>query len=192
MGRDKALLELGGRPILVHLIDRVGRLIGDQGRIAIACGSLERAGQYKRIYQEAQSAGSRSAEEILWVTDRNNGEGPLAGLHAALSVLPEGYAFTTACDMPFLSVSLFDRELKAAVRSGADAVHAHDQPLHALYHSRVAVRLGELLEREERRFMSALRMMRSELVEPCGEQERRAFMNMNTPVDYERLLSEME
>ncbi|PZD97747.1 hypothetical protein DNH61_00330 [Paenibacillus sambharensis] len=191
MGRDKALLELAGRPVLVRLIERVGHLIGNEGCLAVACGSLERAERYKRVFLEVQPPGVRSAEDILWVPDRYAGEGPLAGLHAALCALPEGYAFTAACDMPFLSASLYGRQLAAAAGSVADAVHAPGQPLHALYHSRVSIKLAELLERDERRFMAALRQLRTEMVEPCGEQEHRAFMNMNTPGDYERVISEL-
>ncbi|MNC76965.1 Molybdenum cofactor guanylyltransferase [compost metagenome] len=40
MGRDKALLELGGRPVIARLADELSILAG--GGTVIACGPVER------------------------------------------------------------------------------------------------------------------------------------------------------
>ncbi|MBW7461860.1 NTP transferase domain-containing protein, partial [Paenibacillus sepulcri] len=77
---------------------------------------------------------------ISFAQDSYPDSGPLAGLHASLSGVPEeGYVFVMACDMPVLSIPLFRRLAELAVHTGEpgpDIIRTSGQPFHALYHTR--------------------------------------------------------
>jgi len=181
MGTDKALLMVDGRPLLVSMIERLSQRCS---RIVIAVGDSERMQAYKKTiaaYRATEPVGSAA---ISFAIDRYAGCGPLAGLHAGLSELQEGYALVMGCDMPQWSEALVDRMAAAAEREDADVVHAEGQPFHALYHARTGRHALALLEQEDYRFMRLLEQVKAVRVEPRTEEERQAFVNLNTPEVY--------
>ncbi|MDR1727952.1 MAG: molybdenum cofactor guanylyltransferase [Acidobacteriota bacterium] len=119
MGRNKALLDIGGRPLIQTLAERLGTLARD---IFVAANDPE---AYRFL-------------GLPVVADRFPGQGPLAGLHAVMSEHPRAYYVVAACDLPNLPTALLRRMLDAAVADGIDAViprsldgRAH--PLSAVY-----------------------------------------------------------
>lgn len=182
MGADKALLMVDGRPLLVSMIDRLSQRCG---KIVIAVGDSERVQAYKEAIAAYRTTASPPPAAISFAIDRYAGCGPLAGLHAGLSELQEGYALVMGCDMPQWSPSLVDRMAAAAEREDADVAHAAGQPFHALYHARTGRQALAQLEREDYRFMRLLEQVKAVVVEPQTEEERRAFVNLNTPEAYE-------
>ncbi|EXX85481.1 molybdopterin guanine dinucleotide synthase [Paenibacillus darwinianus] len=183
MGRDKALLDVGGKPLLAVL---VGRMAGICEAIVVSAGDEERAAKYRQALDGHVPDGAMAC--VSFVVDRYAGCGPLAGLHAGLSELPDGYAFLIGCDMPLLSEPLVRRMEAAAVAADADIVHVPDQPFHSLCHTRAADRLARLLEQGEYRVRRALEQLKAVTVEPESEEERQAFVNLNTPDAYERFM----
>ncbi|MBO7747444.1 molybdenum cofactor guanylyltransferase [Paenibacillus sp. MWE-103] len=115
MGRNKALLPVGGKPLLRHAAEAMLAL--GLRRVVVACGPAERAGDYGPLLAGLPG-------EIGFAADRFPDSGPLAGLHAALTAMPApGYGFAMACDMPALSAPLLARLLRAvgeAAPGGAD------------------------------------------------------------------------
>ena len=86
MGRDKALAELAGRPLIAHTL-----------------GILREAGCEPRI----AGAQSRLSEFASVIPDGQPGLGPLSGICAALRSLSEGVsAVFLSVDMPLLPPSL--------------------------------------------------------------------------------------
>ncbi|CAH1193620.1 Molybdenum cofactor guanylyltransferase [Paenibacillus plantiphilus] len=196
MGEDKALLDRNGKPLLWHIAQEMAQLCGP---LVIAVGDEARKARYRDAVGEL-------ADHMLFVSDVYPGSGPLAGLHASLSVLPEGYAFVLACDMPILSETLLRRMIAqtklrpiakpktvcskseiVAACDQPDVITAPNQPFHALYHTRIADRLEQLLQNGEYRVMNMLAHMRVEAV-PVEADEERAFQNLNTPEAYARFL----
>jgi molybdopterin-guanine dinucleotide biosynthesis protein A len=173
MGRDKALLEIGGRPLLLLLIEQM-RAAGI-ATVIVSVGDGSRQAAYARLTEAYKDA-------VRFVHDVYPGCGPLAGLHAALPVLPEGYAFVMACDMPNVIDSLYSR-MKASVTAdgpGPDVIRAEGQPFHALYHTRIAAQLQEKLAQGDYRVMGLLIGLRQLLIEPT-DGEKAAFINLNDP-----------
>lgn len=120
MGRNKALLEVGGTPLLRHLAEAMLEL--GMKRVLVASGTEERAGEYGALLQGLPG-------EVDFVADQYPDCGPLAGLHAALTAMPEsGYGFAMACDMPVLSASLFERLREAVGDAGHLAEEASGMP----------------------------------------------------------------
>lgn len=207
MGRDKALLPIGDESLLMRLAKQMSPRVHE---LVIACGGAEKADSYRlalapwderrfawpKDEENGLSANSGAVEgeslrrpAVRYVTDRYPGEGPLAGLQAGLAVLPEGYAFVAACDLPDVSLGLLDALVEAA-HGGADVVCLQGQPFHALYHTRVAAAAQSALERGERRMMAFLDglKVRTLPVESYGKQPA----NLNTQEDYASYLSHNE
>jgi molybdenum cofactor guanylyltransferase len=85
MGREKALLEFGGRPLISHALG----ILLDAGLPACIAGARSQLGAFAPV-----------------VHDANPGAGPLAGICAALSVNRAPHAVFLSIDLPFVPPSL--------------------------------------------------------------------------------------
>jgi len=118
LGIDKALLSLGGAPLLQTVVERVSHLCR---RVIVA---VDRPGRYRRLGLAAR-----------FVADASPGLGPLAGLQSGLRACSTEYALVVACDLPFLNLELLrymaglSRSYQALVPHSA----GRDHPLHAVY-----------------------------------------------------------
>ncbi len=180
MGREKALLEIGGVP----LIFRTARMVES------AAGSATVIGETDGI----RALGLRT------VADDWPGAGPLGGIATALRVSGAMWSLVVACDLPYLTKAWLEYLVSRAQASDADAVIAMNEggaePLCAAYREsaettiRSAVSLGNL------RVRSMLEGLRGEVIEP--EEWKRfdsdgyLFKNMNSPEDYEEARARLE
>jgi len=189
MGRDKALLPVGGLPLIAVLLARMARHCG---RVIIAAGDERRAREYRAAIAPVLEGGAIAERRVAFALDRYAGCGPLAGLHAGLSELQTGWALVMGSDMPHVSASLLARMRSAAASSGAAAavVHAPGQPFHALYRASLAREIAERLERGERRLLALLERPDAVAVAPEPDEAREAFVNLNTPEAYAAYLAE--
>jgi molybdopterin-guanine dinucleotide biosynthesis protein A len=116
MGREKALIRVGGRPLVLHV---AGLLEEACAPVLLAPGRRGRLGFLG--YPE--------------VEDDVPGAGPLGGLVAGLSSSPHELLAAVGVDMPFASPATLS--LLAAIHVGEDAVvpvtRSGPQPLHAVY-----------------------------------------------------------
>lgn len=120
-GRDKARVEIDGRPLLVHV-----------------ARSLEPVAT--SIIVIADQAGKYSDLGFSTIADRRPGLGPLGGLQAALSDCREGWLLCASCDRIGVRPEWL-RALFAGITNGAKAVLFRDriwQPMPALYHTALA------------------------------------------------------
>ena len=133
-----------------------------------------------------------AAFDVQVTCDEFVGQGPLAGIHAALSLVTLPYAFVAACDMPFLRVEPIAFLVQRVVQQDA-IVPSWDgdiEPLHAVY----ASHLREPMERALRRGARAIReFLPSIEVDYVSEEVMRAvkgaeesFRNVNTPEEAAR------
>ncbi|QYR22004.1 molybdenum cofactor guanylyltransferase [Paenibacillus sp. sptzw28] len=184
MGTDKALLDIGGKPLLRRLAERMLSL--GLNSVTVSVSGNEQEKKYRAALGESLAA------QIRFVQDEYPGCGPLAGLHAGLSGLPAGYAFVMACDMPVLSEPLLRRMLERAalkeVNNKPDVIRTGGQPFHALYHTRTARMLLERLKWNDLRVMAMLSELETIILELSAEEEA-AFINLNTPEMYEKFVS---
>ncbi|WP_424766562.1 molybdenum cofactor guanylyltransferase [Paenibacillus sp. sgz302251] len=177
MGTDKAMLQMNGRPLLYRLVQQLYALTAS---ITVSIGSLERETGYREALGEY-------ANEVEFVVDRFPGCGPLSGLHAGLSHIKAEYVFVIACDMPTLSLPVF--QLLATHReSGADVIHTAGQPFHALYHTRTSEQIQAALEAKDYRLMSLLRQLHTAELPSLETDSSTLFANLNTQDDYKRYL----
>jgi molybdenum cofactor guanylyltransferase len=170
MGRDKALIDYQGRPIIAHVIETLRALADD---IVIVSNRSD-------LYS---SFGARV------VADYDPPCGPLGGLAAGLQALNTELALVVACDMPFLNVNLLRWLIDLA--DGYDAVVPQSgtefEPLHAVYRRDCYHPIEQRLQRGERRVISFFADVRLRpvpevewrLLDPGG----RSLINLNTPDD---------
>jgi molybdenum cofactor guanylyltransferase len=94
MGQDKAFIQLGGRTLLAHALELAKAATGS----AWIVGSMEKFAAFGQV-----------AEDIY------PGQGPLAGIHRALTSTHTELNLILAVDMPFLQLDF----LNYLSRSGA-------------------------------------------------------------------------
>lgn len=181
-GRDKCVVELGGKPMLEHVIARVRP-------------------QVHRIVVIANDAPERFSGYCLPVVpDTLEGHaGPLAGLHTALewtvSETPEAsHLLTVPVDTPFLPLDLVTRlfaalaESKAssAVASSGDRLH----PVVGLWDVGLIGEVADALQSGMRAMNKFADEQKSAVADfplfGSGDVRIDPFFNINTPEDLER------
>ena len=159
-GSDKALALWQGRPLLEHVVERLGTVCAQ----VIVCG--------------------RADAEGLTIPDRPRaGLGPLGGLAAALHhAETNGFdrVLAAPCDAPQLS-----DELLAALASASQSAFVRDMPVIGRWSSADAARLENYLAKETDRSMrawaQAIGATALHLPPP---------LNINRPADLEHLRTE--
>jgi len=177
-GRDKALVEVGGKPMIARM-SRLVRSVTRQMKIVAAPGKYDEFGA-----------------EI--VEDRWPGEGPLGGIITALedAALPPArpeWNLIVSCDMPFLTQEWLVFLGERAAKSKAQVVFAHSasgpEPLCACWQTDAAAELRSGFERGVRKVMEGIALLRSEVLDGADwkrfDSAGRLFWNMNTAADYE-------
>ncbi len=102
MGRDKALLQFAGRPLIAH-----------------ALAILEQAGLPAAIAGAAPSARAALGQFAPLIQDAAPGKGPLSGICSALASNSARYAVFLPVDLPFLPPSLLAFLLRQARTTGS-------------------------------------------------------------------------
>ncbi|MBD3917867.1 molybdenum cofactor guanylyltransferase [Paenibacillus sp. PR3] len=135
--------------------------------------------------------------EVRIITDYYAGQGPLAGMHAGLSLAQHEDVWVVGCDMPYLSIQAAMLMIGRKHDRGSDAVvpfiGEKHHPLHGIYDKRCADLIAAMLDGGQRRVNAFLDQIAYETVnawtfERWGIDTRFVF-NMNTPQQYEQLLS---
>lgn len=173
MGRPKALLTVGGVPMIARVAARLGSVCDE---LIVVTGEPDvAAGLPARIVEDAVP-----------------GEGPLRGMEAGLEAAVHEVCIVAGCDMPFVDPNLLRHLLARA--GGADAVvprgaGGRAQPLHAVYRRSCLPAIRDALKRGERKATSFLRAVRVVWIreEEWGrlDPRGRSWWNVNTPADLE-------
>jgi len=128
MGMDKAWVEIGGRPMIVHVLSAAQAITSQLSIITSADNpNIERY----RVLADANGA--------RLVFDLHDHQGPLGGVHTALANCDAGdAALSLACDLPFLTAEFLallcqeHRSNAANITVPLDA-EGRLQPLAAIY-----------------------------------------------------------
>ncbi len=168
MGTDKAFVQLAGRPLIVHVLDRLEP-------------------QVERVLISANGDPARFAHLGCPVVADVTPQGPLSGILAALACAAQSGAthlVSTPVDTPFLPGDLVPQLLLAAEDSPGGLAFASDvtgdHPATALWPVGLVPSLAAFLgdgQAKVTRFTSAHNSARASFPDP------RAFLNLNTPED---------
>jgi molybdopterin-guanine dinucleotide biosynthesis protein A len=201
MGRDKALVEFDGEPLLARVIERVRTLSED---IIIVANDAEAFARFG----------------VPVIPDVYPGKGSLGGIFSGLRAAREPYALAVACDMPFLNLPLLHYLISLAPPFDVVIPRAQDpsgkvprstrgdkpegskksrpidspiakesnlHPMHAVYSKRCLQAMERRLLADDLRLISFHPDVRVRIVEPSEveqfDPQRLSFFNANTPED---------
>ena len=170
MGRDKALLEIEGEP----LVRRVARLLAEAAcPVILAPGTPGRLGELG----------------MAEVEDELPDSGPLGGIVAGLAASPSSLLAVVAVDMPMASPAVF--RLLASLHGDEDAVvpvtSSGPQPLHSVYSVDALGALRTCLSEGRLRLTDALARLRVRVVMEdewaVADMTGRFAVNLNAETD---------
>ena len=172
-GADKAFLTVNGQTVFERTL---GVLSGCFPQVVLVSNRPQKYASF----------------DVQVTSDEFVGQGPLAGIHAALGLVQLPYAFVVACDMPFLRVEPI--ALLVHRVAGQDAIvpwwDGDIEPLHAVYASRLREPMGQALQRGARAIREFLPSIAVDYIpeetmrEAAGADE--SFRNVNTPEEAAR------
>lgn len=172
-GVNKALIEVGGKPVIHRVLDAV-RPITDE---ILVIGGLV-AG--------VDLPGARI------VPDEFEGGSALVGLYSGMAQVKNDASIAVACDMPFLSTQLLAHILR--VSRGVDAavprIGPHLEALHAVYRRSCLPIMLDMLESGNHKIIDfypriSLRQVAEAEVRKL-DPDLTSMMNINTPGDLDR------
>ncbi len=171
-GRNKALIEIAGMPIIQRTINLMKDLFEE---ILLVTNSPGDFAEYGR--------------EATIITDVVKGVGPLGGIHSALSYTTKEAVFFIACDMPMVHNALIKQQINFFNSSKCDVlvprVGSYIEPLHAIYSSSIKENITSFVkESSNYAVKSFLKTVNKKYVDV---ENNEMFANINTPVDLEKI-----
>jgi molybdopterin-guanine dinucleotide biosynthesis protein A len=167
----KALLDVGGKPMIERVLDALRPLVGDV-----------------IVVDNDQSLANLPHVRI--VPDVETRAGPLTALYSGLSAARSALCVVVACDMPFLNARL----LRWMVEQSADydlvipVVDGRLSPMHAICRRKTCLpEIARALARGEKRMTSYLAEVGvrevTEVELRALDPDSRSLFNVNTPDD---------
>jgi molybdenum cofactor guanylyltransferase len=173
-GRTKALLEIGGKPIIQRVVSALGAV-------------------FEKIIVITNRPEEYAFLKLPLFKDIRPGCGSLGGLYTGLSVCGCRRGFLVACDMPFLDATV----IKYMTKFAADAdvvvprIRGHLEPLHAIYSRECLPHVESLLDQGDLKILNfldkvkVLEIREDELAE--FDPSLKFIANVNYPEDLDRL-----
>jgi molybdenum cofactor guanylyltransferase len=181
MGRNKAMLEFGGAPLVARIAELAARVTGAQPTI------VGRSDEYASL-------------NLRVLPDDSPGIGPLGGIATALGDSRVKWNLILGCDLPFLTGDWLEYLIRRAICSHADAIvpygDAGAEPLCAVYHKRCSANVAATIARGIRKVTDALAELNVERVDPVEwkqfDSDGLLFKNLNSPKDVEEISAVLE
>ena len=181
MGRPKATLPFGAETML----QRVVRLLGTVVSPVIVVAAREQPLP-------------ELPDEVTVTRDEREARGPLEGIRAGLSALPESIdaAYVTSCDVPLLVPAFVERmiELMGDHEIAVMEVDGFAHPLSAIYRRDTLSSVELLLAADRLRPLFLFEAVRTRRVRTdemtVADPELKTLRNLNTPEDYRAALAD--
>ncbi len=168
MGTNKALLELGGVPLIERVLRTLQPLFPEVAIVANDPAPYARLG-------------------VPTWPDAVPLRGPLGGVYTAILRSRTPYTFCIACDMPFANQAMvaFLCDLVAGYQVVVPRTPDGYQPLHAVYGKECLARIETMIAADRLKIDLLFPAVRARVVEEAElravEPSLRCFMNVNTP-----------
>lgn len=171
MGKNKALLEIGGERIIDKAVSLFKSL-------------------FKEVILVTNTPEEYAGLDVKVVTDIFPGKGSLGGIYTGMVYASCDYSFVVSCDMPFLKRELI--EYLIDIKDGFDVVvprlRTGHEPLHAAYSKECLKPIEALIKKDDLRIIGfypkvrVKEVLEDELAPFISEPS--PFININTPGDY--------
>lgn len=166
MGRDKAMLDWHGQPLLAAQLQHLKQLGATQLRVS---------GDYP---------------EYGGIPDTHPDLGPIGGLHGALAAATDGCWLVVPIDMPVLQWSHLQPLIEAPPALSAICYRHHMLPLRLILDDRVRMLLNVLIDRPDPQLGRSLRALHAGLAGAyidCPNALLAGLSNCNTPQEWQAL-----
>lgn len=170
MGRDKAALPIGSKPMIQHVYDQIRPW-------------------FKQVLVGSNDPEKHAIPGATVVRDRQAGHGPMMAVASAMEAAAYDRCFVIACDIPHVDIGLMLRLLRGG-RNADGAVPriapGQYEPLFAVYRKTMKSVIDELLAAGERKIDRSYDLCKMAFVDIAGGR----LMNINTMQDYRALADE--
>lgn len=182
LGQDKALLQLGNKPLVLHVLDRVAHVVDEQ--IVVISREEQRNSLENTVKQRTKV-----------VVDEYHVQTPLAGAYTGFNHAKNEYALLLSCDTPFVNAEIAWLLLDTCIHKAASIPRWPDcriEPLQAAYHTKTALAATKRALEEGKMDMRAMianmhnvRYMSTLVLEQL-DPKLLTFFNVNTLADLKR------
>jgi molybdopterin-guanine dinucleotide biosynthesis protein A len=181
-GQNKGLIDLAGKPLVLHVVDRVSKVV-DETVVAVS-SSVQK--------ETFESLLDRRANVVV---DKHEAQSPLVGALAGFESAEGEYSLLLPCDTPFISIQIAQSLLDICVNRGAVIPkwsNEYIEPLQAAYHTKSALtatkKAWEQGKLDLRSMIARLKGVRyvSTMVLRQMDPKLLTFFNINTPEDLKR------
>lgn len=169
IGREKAFLNVEGRPIIEILLSKLSSVFEE---VFIVTNNKKKFGYFPANI----------------VTDIFPDKGPLGGIHAGLVHSNSAYSFFTACDMPFLNMDIVMDMINKVEHYDivVPKVKNRLHPLCAVYSKRCIPVIEDNLKKGNLRVKDVFKVLKTKIINKM-DPEGGHFININTKEDYEQI-----
>ena len=181
-GRDKGLIILAGKPLVLHVVDRVSKVVDE---VLLVVSSKDQKSKFENILEE----------KAILVIDKNDSQTPLIGAITGFESAKGEYSLLLPCDTPLVSAQIVQFLLDMCINRSASIPRwpsRYIEPLQAVYHTKSALTAAKTAFAEENMNMLSmienLRGVRyvSTMVLEQLEPDLLTFFNVNTPQDLKK------
>jgi len=181
-GSDKALVVLAGKPLLIHVINRVSKVVDE---VLVVVSSKDQKNKFETILGEKANV----------VIDKNDFQSPLVGAITGFASAKGEYSLLLPCDTPLVSSQIVQFLLDMCTNRSAAIPRwpsGYIEPLQAVYHTKsaltgakTAVKQGKMNMRSMIDNLSGVRYVSTMVLEQM-EPKLLTFFNINTPQDLKK------
>ena len=181
-GRDKGLVVLAGKPLILHVIDRVSKAVDE---VLVVVSSEEQKNKFEAVLKEKANL----------IIDKDDSQSPLVGAIAGFETAEGEYSLLLPCDTPLVSPQIVQFLLDMCSSRNAAIPRwpsGYIEPLQAVYRTESALTAAKAaLKQGKMRMQSMIDNLRgvryvSTMVLEQLEPRLMTFFNVNTPHDLKK------
>ncbi|MDH5664496.1 MAG: molybdenum cofactor guanylyltransferase, partial [Candidatus Bathyarchaeota archaeon] len=129
LGQDKGLINLADKPLILHVVDRVSKVVNET---VVVVGSCVQKEKFESL----------SGHKANVVADKHEAQSPLVGALTGFESAKGEYSLLLPCDTPFISSQIAQFLLDTCVNKGAVIPRwpsGYIEPLQAAYQTKLAL-----------------------------------------------------
>jgi len=170
-GQDKAMLSIGGRPMIEHVIAQLKP-------------------HFKQILLSVNAPNDYAFVNVETVPDKVLGQGPLMAIASVLEASPYDRNFVVACDIPNINLTVVRKMIRDSERY--DAVipitgKSHIEPLFAVYRKSILEPMKTTLNAGKRKIADTFELCR---IKYMDIRDATWLKNINTQEEYEAFIAQ--
>lgn len=169
MGQDKGLLEVNGKPMVQHIIEKLEAVTTS---IIIISNNPEYVKFHKSIY-----------------ADLIEDQGPVGGIYSGLYYTESEVNIVVSCDVPFISVDLLQTLLENSNKYlvTIPSFKGKEHPLIGIYHKKSLEKFKSSTLENKLKLINVINELPNNIVIVEGNENDNIFLNLNSQEDINKI-----